>query len=337
MFKLEYKYAIHISTVNNQKHTIAVQKCTTGYKFVFIGDNMYQNWDDLRYFLAVSRTNSFAGAAARLHVTHSTVARRITAMEESLNTTLLIRTEKGCRLTPAGEELLPYAEELETTIMNLEEQVHGEDSQLSGTVKIGAPDGLGNCFLTRHLGEFQRQHPKLEIELMPVPMYYSLHKREVDILISITKPTSGNIVSRKISNYRLGLFASEEYLATHDKISSKSDLNGHTMVDYIEDLLYDDDLRFLNELSPGTKADFRISTVIGQMNAVLSGAGVGVIPYFMAYNEPDLVPVLPELSIERRFWLQVNPDSRQLARVRTTIDFIINSIESDKDIFLSLP
>jgi len=298
---------------------------------------MYQNWDDLRYFLAVCRTKSFAAAGTRLHVTHSTVARRITAMEESLNTTLFLRTEKGCRLTPAGEELLPYAEKLETTIMNLEEQVHGKDSQLSGTVRIGAPDGLGNLFLAKHLSDFQKLHPQLEIELTPVPMYYSLSKREVDILITITKPTSGHVVSRKITNYRLGLFASSKYIAEHDAITNKTDLLNHGTVDYIEDLLYDDDLKFLNEFAPGQKAKFRCSTVIGQMYAVASGSGIGVIPYFMAYTEPDLTPVLPELYIERQFWLQVNPDSRQLARVRATIDFIVNEIVNDKERFLSLP
>lgn len=298
---------------------------------------MEQNWDDLRYFLAVCRTNSFAAAAVRLHVTHSTVARRITSLEQSLDTQLFLRTEKGCRLTPEGETLLPYAEKLETTVMGLEESVHGRDSRLSGTVRIGAPDGLGNLFLATHLCEFLKIHPLLEVELIPVPMYYSLTKREVDILITITKPTSGNVVSRKINNYSLGLFASEDYLAGHSKITDRSDLLKHNMVDYIEDLLYDDDLKFLDEFAPVNKPRFRSSTIVGQMFAVASGAGIGVIPYFMAAAEPSLVPILPELSTERAFWLQVNPDTRQLARVRATIDYIVTQITDNKELFTTLP
>ena len=298
---------------------------------------MNRNWDDLRYFLAVCRTSSFVAAAARLNVTHSTVSRRITALEESLSTRLFLRTEKGCRLTPAGEALLPYAETLETTITGLEETLAGKDSQLSGTIRIGAPDGLGNCFLATHLGAFQKRHPHLEIELIAVPMYYSLTKREIDILITITKPTSGNIVARKITDYRLGLFAARSYLEQHPPIVRQDDLAGHEMVDYIEDLLYDENLKFLHEFAPGHRARFRSSTVIGQMNAVVAGAGIGVVPYFMAHSEPTLVPVLPELSIERWFWLQVNPDSRQLARVRATIDYIVSHIEANRELFLSLP
>jgi len=298
---------------------------------------MRQNWDDLRFFLAVCRTNSFIAAAARLQVTHTTVSRRITALEDSLDTQLFLRSEKGCRLTPAGEALLPHAEQLETTVVNLEESVRGRDSQLSGTIRIGTPDGLGNCFLATHLGEFQKRHPDLEIELIAVPMYYSLSKREIDILITITRPTSANIIVRKVSSYRLGLFASKGYLNNHDKISNNEDLAGHDLIDYIKDLLYDESLRFLNEFISNKTARFRSSTVIGQMSAMVAGAGIGVIPYFMAHTEPSLAPVLPDLYVERNFWLQVNQDTRQLARVRATIDFIINQIETNKELFMTLP
>lgn len=298
---------------------------------------MYQNWDDMRFFLAVSRTNSFAGAAARLHVTHSTVARRITELEESLDTTLFLRTEKGCRLTPAGEAMLPYAEKLETTIMSLEEKVHGKNSRLSGTVRLGTPDGLGHCFLAVHLGEFLKKHPLLDIEIIPVPLYYSLTKREIDILITLSKPTTSNIVSRKIIDYRLGLFATKEYLAGHKEITGKEDLAYHDKIDYIEDLIYDEHIKFMNEFAPGQKSRFRSSTLLGQMYAAAAGTGLAVLPYFMAHTMPALVPVLPELYLERSFRLQVNPDSRQLARVRATIDFIVDAIKTNKELFVSPP
>ncbi len=304
---------------------------------VIKSENMNQNWDDLRYFLAVCRTHSFVAAAGRLHVTHSTVSRRISSLEASLDTQLFLRTEKGCRLTPAGEALLPYAEQVETTSMRLVEHIHGKDSQLSGTIRIGAPDGLGNSFLATHLGCFQQRHPQLDIELIAVPHYYSLTKREIDILITITKPIASNIVARKISDYRLGLFAAQDYLAKHEEILERSDLYGHALVDYIEDLLYDENLRFLHEFAPGQKAKFRSSTVVGQMNAIIAGAGIGVIPYFMANGEATLMPIMPDLRTERSFWLQVNPESRQLARVRATIDFIVSQMEENKKLFMMLP
>jgi len=298
---------------------------------------MAQNWDDMRYFLAASRTGSFVAAAHQLMVTHSTVARRISALEASLQTQLFLRTEKGCRLTPAGEKLLPYAEQLESTVVSLEASVSGKDSQLSGAVRIGAPDGVGNFFLAAQLGRFQGRHPALDIELIAVPMYYSLTKREVDLLITITKPTAGNIVARKLIDYRLGLFASRDYLAGHPEIHGCSDLQGHRLIGYIDDLLYDQNLRFMDEFFPGLKTRFRSTTVIAQMNAVAAGAGIGVIPYFMAAAVGSLMPILPKHFAERAFWLQVNPDSRPLARVRATIDFIVAQIETSRELFMSLP
>lgn len=298
---------------------------------------MAQNWDDMRFFLAASRTRSFVAAAEQLMVTHSTVSRRISALEATLETRLFQRTEKGCRLTPAGEKLLPYAEQIESTVINLEAGISGKDNLLSGAIRIGAPDGLGNFFLAAQLGSFQAEHPQLDIELMAVPMYYSLSKREVDLLITITKPTRGNIVARKLIDYRLGLFATRDYLAKQPAIRRREDLPGHRMVGYIDHLLYDDNLKFMDEVHPGLTPRFRSSTVIAQLHAVVAGAGIGVLPYFMAAPQGALVPVLPEAFVERSFWLQVNPDSRQLARVRATIDFIVARMDGNRELFQSLP
>lgn len=295
------------------------------------------NWDDMRYFLALCRKNSFVSAANELRVTHSTVARRITALETSLQTLLFHRNEKGCTVTPAGEKLIVFAEQIESTVLNIEESVSGYNNQLSGSIRIGAPDGIGNCYLAACLGRLQARHPSLDIELVAVPMYYSLSKREIDILITVKKPTVGNVIVRKLTNYKLGMFASEEYLATTASITHKKDLKNHQIIGYIDDLLFDSDLQFMEEITPGLTSQFRCTTVVAQMNAVAAGAGIGVIPYFMAHLEERIIPVLPEQIIERGYWLQVNPESRQLARVRATIDFLVEQIDLERNLFLTLP
>ena len=298
---------------------------------------MHLNWDDMRFFLALCRTRSFVGAAGELKVTHSTVARRISALEAYLQAQLFLRTEKGCQITPAGEALLPHAERLESTVITLAEQVTGKDNQLSGCVRIGTPDGIGNCYLAARLNRFQDRHPTLDVELIPVPMYYSLSKREIDILITVQRPQKGNFIVRKLTGYKLGLFATENYLSDHPGIEDREDLRGHRFIGYIDDLLFDQDLNFLDEFYPGVRPRFRTSTVIAQMNAVLAGSGIGVIPYFMARGEEKLVPILPDVNIERGYWLQVNPDSQQIARVRAAIDFIVNQIQAEHNLFHALP
>lgn len=294
------------------------------------------NWDDLRIFLTLSRHQSFVAAASELKTSHPTVARKITALESSLQTQLFHRTEKGCRLTPAGEKLLPYAEQVESAFIKMHETVSGKNNQLTGVVRICVPDGLGNFFLPSRLIKLQEKYPQVEIELLAVPMYYSLSKREVDILVTLQKPTTGNIIIRKLTKYKFGMFASEKYLQDREPIRSLKDLRKHKNIGYIDDLLFDQDLRFIGDLGSGIKTHFRSSTSMTQMYAVMDGGGIAILPYFMANQMPSLVPVLPDNSIEREFWLQVNPDTRQLARVKTTIDFIVDEVERNRDLFQSL-
>lgn len=295
------------------------------------------NWDDMRFFLALCRAHSFVSAAHELKVTHTTVARRISALEATLKTQLFQRTEKGCLITPAGEALLPYAERLESTIIGLEGHVSGKDNKLSGCIRIGTPDGIGNCFLAARLSKFQSRHPALEVELIPVPRYYSLSKREIDILITVRRPKAGKIIVKKLTNFKLGLFAARQYLENHKKIKNIEALREHRFVGFIDDLLYDPRLRFLEEKYREITAVFRSSTIIAQMNAVVAGSGIGVLPYFMVHGEKDLVPVLPEQSIDRRLWLQYSADSKQITRIRTTVDFITSQIRAEKDLFLTIP
>ena len=175
------------------------------------------------------------------------------------------------------------------------------------------------------------------MELIAEPMYYSLSKREVDILVTVMKPTSGKVVARKLTDYKLGLFASKEYLEQRPPIRKRRDLKRHRFIGYIDEMLFDQELQFMEEISEGLSVHFRSSTVVAQMNAAVAGVGIGAIPYFMAHGESGLLPILPELCISRSYWLQVNPDSRQLARVRTTIDFLVDQVAMNRELFLTIP
>jgi DNA-binding transcriptional LysR family regulator len=168
-------------------------------------------------------------------------------------------------------------------------------------------------------------------------MYFSLLKREIDIAITVEKPRLENVISRKLTNYRLGLFARKEYLEDRPKITSEADLGKHSMISYIENMIFDPSLKFMDEFFPWLKPSLKCSTVIAQRNAVLSACGIGIIPYFLLTSKQNLVPVLPDLVIEREYWLTVHPDSRGFARVQAIIDFIVSHVEADVELFMSLP
>ncbi|MDU0338737.1 LysR family transcriptional regulator [Bosea rubneri] len=296
------------------------------------------DWDDLRFFLAVARSGRLTAAARRLGADHATVSRRITSLEESLKAKLFERRPQGYALTGHGEQLLAKAESMETEALAIQSEIGGADMALSGTVRIGAPDGFGASFLAPRLATLAKAYSGLELQLIAMPRLLSLSKREADVAITLAPPKEGKVVARKLCDYRLGLYASRDYLDSMPPITAPEDLFAHRIVGYIDDLIFTPELDYLDEVAKGLRAQIQSSSVIAQMNAVAAGAGIGVIHHFMVPSEPRLVPVLPEsVSITRSFWLLVHADLKEVARVRAIVDFIVREAKSSRALLMGEP
>jgi DNA-binding transcriptional LysR family regulator len=293
------------------------------------------NWDDVRMFLAVARTGQILAASKRLGVNHATLSRRVIALEETLATRLLIRRTNGCELTAEGETFLAAAERMETEMLAVQSTVGRIDAAISGTVRIGAPDGFGVSFLAPRLGALTAHYPDLRIQLVPVPRSFSLSRREADIAITLERPTEGRLVSAKLTDYTLGLYASKAYIAAHGAPANAEDLKNHRRIGYVEDLLYTASLNFTSEILRSWDAHFEISSAIGQTEAVRSGAGIGILHDYIARNDPDLVRVLPRTDIKRAYWTTWHESARELLRVKTVIRFLQELVEQERNIFLS--
>lgn len=293
------------------------------------------DWDDLRFFLAVARSGRLTAAARRLGADHATVSRRITSLEESLKAKLFERRPQGYALTGHGEQLLAKAESMETEALAIQSEIGGADMALSGTVRIGAPDGFGSTFLAPRFAGFAKAYPGLELQLIAMPRLLSLSKREADVAITLAPPKEGKVVARKLCDYRLGLYASQGYLDGMPPITAPEDLFNHRIVGYIDDLIFTPELDYLDEVAKGLRAQIQSSSVLAQMNAVAAGAGIGVIHHFMAVDEPRLVPVLSErVSITRSFWLLVHADLKDVARVRAVVDFVVRESKANRALLM---
>lgn len=134
-------------------------------------------------------------AAARLHVDHTTVSRRITALEKQLDVRLFDKSPNGCQLTDAGLRLLPLAEQIETRSNRLYQEIACKDARLGGTVRVATPEALGSQVIARHVSGFRREHPDIEIELVAETRRMSLSKREADIAITLSRPDSGRLIA----------------------------------------------------------------------------------------------------------------------------------------------
>ena len=170
------------------------------------------DWDHVRVFLAVARAGQFVAGARRLRLDHATASRRVAAMEAELGAKLFDRRTTGARLTSAGERFFAAAEQMESAFLHAQGEVSGLDVELSGDVRIGAPDGFSTYYLVEALGPFIVRNPGLRVQLLPLPRLTPLARREVDIVVGLDKPESGRFVARKLTDYTLGLYASAAYL-----------------------------------------------------------------------------------------------------------------------------
>ena len=292
------------------------------------------NWDDVRLFLAVARTGQILAASRRLGINHATLGRRVTALEEDLRTRLLIRRTNGCELTVEGEIFFHAAERMETEMLAAQASAGRIDTAVAGTVRIGAPDGFGVSFLASRLGRLTRRHPDLKLQLVPVPRSFSLSQREADIAITIERPEQGRLVSSKLTDYTLGLYASKSYLDQAGTPETVEALRAHPRIGYVEDLIFSPSLNFTGEVMRDWDASFEISSAIGQTEAVRSGAGIGILHDYVARQSCELKRVLPEIVIRRSYWTTYHETTRDLIRLRTVVDFLRELIDEERHIFV---
>jgi DNA-binding transcriptional LysR family regulator len=295
---------------------------------------MALDWDNLRYFLAVARAGRLTTAARRLHVDHATCSRRIAALENSLSAKLFERRPQGYFLTSYGERLVAMAEVMESQALAAQNEVGGQDLSISGTVRIGVPDGFTTYFLAPRIGQLTARYPELEIQMVASPRLLSLSKREADIVISLNRPIEGKVVARKLTDYDLALFASRSYLKNAKPIATPEDLFAHPIIGYVDDLIFTPELNYLDEVAKGLRAKLQSSNLIAQMMATIAGRGLCVLPLFMTAQQATLVRVLPAVvSLHRSFWLTIHADLRSLARIRMIADFLSLEVRKARKVF----
>jgi DNA-binding transcriptional LysR family regulator len=294
------------------------------------------NWNDLRYFLEVARTQRASGAAKRLGVDYTTVARRVRALEDALGTLLFDKSRStGFTLTDDGQRLLAFVDAMETTVQSATEQLGNAGHALSGHVRVGSTEGFGCFFLAPQLARFQDTHPHISIDLLPVPHFVSLSKREADIAVTLERPEHGQYIYTKLCDYRLRLYATPGYLAHHEPIRSMRDLSRHHFASYIDDLAFSPELLYLERAIPGAVSRWRSTSVIAQYHAALQGRTLAILPCFMAAPEARLAPVLAdEIQVTRAFYLSCREDLRKLKRITAVWDFLRSVAEINRALLM---
>jgi DNA-binding transcriptional LysR family regulator len=289
------------------------------------------DWDHVRVFLSVARAGQFVAGAKRLHLDHATASRRVAALEAKLGAKLFERRTTGARLTSAGERFLAAAEQMESAFLHAQSDVSGLDVELSGDIRIGAPDGFSTYYLAEALGPFIARHRALRVQLLPLPRLTPLARREVDIVIGLDKPEAGRFVARKLTDYSLGLYASQAYLQEMGEPSE--DFAGHRLIGYAEEYAFSSALDYVRELFSAKPTQFECASAVTQVEAARAGVGLAVVHDFIARRFPDLRRVLPHRSAARSYWIVTHEDTRGLGRIRAAHAHFVAAVERDRGVF----
>lgn len=280
--------------------------------------------DDLLVLLAVSRHRTFTAAARELGVDHTTVARRMNALSKALGDRVLVDAGGGgWSLTPLGEDACRVAVGIEASLDTLAPGSGGE-SPLTGLVRVAAPETFTNEVVVPAITAVSQVHPGIHFELVSVTRPTPAHGPSADLDIGVTRSTSRRLVSRRLMDYRLGLFASPAYLAVHGPIDSMDDLADHQPIYYVESMLQVDDLDLLDRFFPRRSTLIGATSVGAQLRLVRAGVGVGLLPTYVARGDAGLVPVLESRAIARlAYWLAARPQNLARAEVQLVADALV--------------
>ncbi|WP_109808825.1 LysR family transcriptional regulator [Sphingosinithalassobacter portus] len=280
------------------------------------------NWDDLRIFLAVARAQRFATAGRLLGVDPTTVSRRLARLSDRVGAPLFESIGSERHLSEAGRALLTHAEAIEAAVLAATEQP-GEAAAAAGHVRLSVAEGLATSVLAPAMPEFAERHPAIRLDLITASGFLSPSKREADIAVMLARPRGAQLRASELRRYRLRLYGAATYLDRHGAPQSVAALREHRLVSYVPEHIYAPELDYITEVHPDLAPRLRSTSINVQRMMVAAGAGLGILPDFMAATLPDLHPVLAEqVEVWRTFWLVTHPDTHHARRIQAVCDWL---------------
>jgi DNA-binding transcriptional LysR family regulator len=286
------------------------------------------DWNDLRYFLAVARGGSTLSAAKSLRVSHSTAARRLTALEAALGLVLFERRATGYVLTAAGEALIETAEAMETAAAEVAEVAARQSREASGTVRLTVAEIFAVTLISPILRDLQRAHPAIRIDLDTTGEMRDLAAGEADIALRMTTtPAGGGLVCRRVATSLWTFYASRDYETAHGLPAHYKALKGHVIVGGGDPLPWKLYRSWLRRYGYADDVAMHHGTTTGLLAAVRAGVGIAVLPSIVADLDPELImcfPSPPEYEIG--LWLLTHERLRHTPRVRIVLDFLAERV-----------
>lgn len=285
-------------------------------------DKRATQWDDIRYFLELARTGSLSGAARRLQVEHSTVARRVQSLEQSLGLKLFDRLPKAWTLTAEGETLVTQASRLDDEAQAFSRVALGVSS-LQGTVRVSAPPVMAGHFLVPRLAAMHNRWRNIHLEMIGESREANLARGEADLAIRMSRPTAPGLTAHSIGEMGYGLYAAHRY--------AERPSDAWEFLGYDDSLMQVPQQRWLSQVAGHRRFVLRSNDLTALFNAVRKGLGIAVLPHFLAAEDESLSlisdPICPTV---RQIWLVMHPDVKRSPRVRLMADLLVELIGEAK-------
>jgi DNA-binding transcriptional LysR family regulator len=290
--------------------------------------------DDLLVLLAVGRSGRYVTAAEELGINHTTISRRIAALEQSIGGRLLARVAGGWELTELGREALTAAEAVESAVRSLAADSAGART-LEGVVRMSATDGFSAYVAAPAAAAVQKRHPKVAVEIVAATRRATQQRSGLDIEVVVGEPQVHRAEAIRLGDYRLGLYGSAGYLVEHGIPASRAELAAHLLVYFIDSMLQVDDLDLARSFAPTMRESITSTNVFVHVEATRAAAGLGLLPCFMADRHDDLIRVLPdEVAIRLTYWLVTRPETLRRPEVSAVVDAIRARMEEMRDVLL---
>lgn len=281
------------------------------------------SWDDLRIFLSVTRTGSLSRASKQLGIDHTTVGRRISALEFALGTPIFERDRSGYRLNAQGRTMLDHVEAVEANVMAMGDAVDGGNPGPATRVRIATMEGIATLYLSERLVQLRAEHPGIVVELVTSSHDVRTSQREADIFLGFFEPHGDNLSVKRLGQFSLHLYAHPDYLARAGTPASLASLSAHRFVGYIDDLVRLDAVRWLDEVLLRPQFDFYSNSMLAQMFAAAAGAGIVMLPAFARAERFGLVSILDDdVHVLRDVWISYHQYLNQVPRIRSVVKFL---------------
>lgn len=291
------------------------------------------NWDDLKYVLAVSRNGGVSGAARALGVNHTTVSRRITNAESHLGVRLFDRLSSGFKLTEDGGEVVQHVLDIEKSIADLELKVASRDQLLSGELVVTAPEILIQQHLAGVFSDFVNLYGEIQLTVMSSNETLNLHQREADVAIRISDNPDGALFGKRCIKQTRAFYAAEDYYVkkTNSNLLAPSEIDFEFVNFKWWGKVIPDD--FLS-VYPRSRLVASFNDMVALYGAVKAGMGVSLLPCFIGETDPSLLRITDcHPKAYRDIWVLTHPDLKNVERVRCFMSFVADALRRDEALY----